>query len=152
MKFFEEFYLGVCSHKRIYMTHFTQDAAFENRKKTVVRDLNGGRYSVSVGVDGKVYDRYGVEKTDVIFGEVVKNELISGYVVSDLIYVSDYTKYLLWHPKHSAKIEISAENMFHLIETCKINCGVIEDELVWLKDGSTNWVVPLHSKHYIQRK
>ena len=46
------------------------------------------------------------------------------------------------------ELEISSGNMAYLLAECIFNKGVIEDELIWCRDGSQNYLLPTNSDEY----
>ena len=50
------------------------------------------------------------------------------------------------------QLEISSNNMAYILGNCVIDNGVIKDELIWVRDGKDNYLLPTASKEFATYK
>lgn len=136
MKFVDEYYVGF-QNKRYsdtedqrvlgFMTPKDNTKAFENRKDTV--------------------DRWRDKKIE---PRVVKNEPLAGFKFRDVVsrYSTSNKLFRMLDPR-GYEIEITSENLFHLIGTTAIVKGEIMDKLVYARTSSSKpWLISSDQEEY----
>jgi len=83
------------------------------------------------------------------FTEIIDNNPLTGFKISKEVRRWS-TSNVVWRIEdpRGFELEISSGNMAYLISECVFNKGVIEDELIWCRDGSQNFLLPTNSDEY----
>jgi len=83
------------------------------------------------------------------FNEIIDNNPLTGFKISKEVRRWS-TSNVVWRIEdpRGFELEISSGNMAYLISECVFNEGVIEDELIWCRDGSQNFLLPTNSDEY----
>lgn len=109
-----------------FATPYENNAAFQKRKYTV--DSWAGKEGKFETIDNKPINGFTVMKT------------VSRYSTSNKLF-------RIMDPR-GFQLEISAENLFQLIDTCTVEKGEIKDELIWGRDGQNNVLVTTDNEDY----
>lgn len=132
MKYFEQCYVGMNTWKQNmddinlgFMTPDGDDAAAKKRKKTVDDWCNQ-------------YNRGGERRFKT---QTFDNVPIKGFVIGDSVtrYRTDNKLFRVYDPR-GFYVEISAANLSHLVRNCTLVKGEIQEDLLWLRDNSNNWL------------
>lgn len=119
VRFYEKYYVGRTEWNKYVqgnLTYFGTDAAFDKRKETA---------------DGGVYGRTN-KKPPLLFDNVP----ISGFKITDSGY---HDKITIQDPR-GYHIDIDSNFIVNLIKTCTIKNGIIKEALVWLREGTKDYL------------
>lgn len=117
---------GSDDHKLSFMTPYSEDKAFEKRLDTVRRWCNQG-----------------------VKPELIKNEPCSGFKIDNNVrrYRTDNVVWELTHPK-GFNFQISSENLCEILLNSEILNGEIQQQLVFVRIGSENYLTSTSSEIY----
>lgn len=81
--------------------------------------------------------------------EIIDNVPLNGFKISREIRRWS-TSNVVWRIEdpRGFELEISSGNMAYLLSECVFNHGVIEDDLIWCRDGAQNFLLPVKSDEY----
>lgn len=133
IRFYEKFYYGTIQDRKGglplgFATPYENNSAFQKRKKTVDTWVRQGK-----GDTAKYFD----------------NIPTSGFSIAGVVsrYRTSNKLYRIDDPR-GFQLEITAENLFELIDNTNISKGVFTDNLIWGRKGSINWLWPADSDEY----
>jgi hypothetical protein len=136
IKFYEKFYCGCKEQGKDqlplgFATPYEENAAFKKRKKTV--DDWAGQRGSKIAREPSFFD----------------NVPASGFELSKVVsrYRTSNKLFRINDPR-GFQLEISAENLFELIDISTVMNGVFQNKLVWGRMGANNWLWPANSEEY----
>lgn len=146
-KFYDRCYIGIGCDSRHdnkgeefplgFMTYVDSTKAFEKRVQTIKEWAEPrGYYSKS----DKTARFYELDNTPVDGIQIEKS--VSRRRGNKLFRVTDPRGFTL---------EISAANLFNIIDTCTVSKGMIQDTVIWGRDGGQNVLVNLQDADYLAR-
>lgn len=141
MKYFNQYYIGMrtdeptASGKPLaFAVPDGNDSAAKKRKRTVDA-WTMGFFSAN--------DFAGRPRSDIKeMGEIYDNRPMTGFRLTEWNgrYITDNKVVRVLDPR-GFELEIYIPNLMDLILNCKVDHGLIQDELVWLRDGAHNRLV-----------
>ncbi len=114
-----------------FMTVYGTDQAAKNRMATADTWVGGHRGAI------------------LPVKHVLTNEPLSGFQVSKEVRRWS-TSNVVWRidDPRGFQLEISSNNMAYLLGFCTIKQGAFEDELIWVRDGKDNYLLPTASEEF----